>query len=107
MEHKHENEKFIGSWDLKKWTAELNNGTIVFPFGEEATGRITYDSNGDMSVQLMKNKRPHFHSEDPLQAKPDEVVVAFNEFLSYCETYEVHNNPDQLVHQIKMSSFPN
>ena len=101
------NEKFIGSWDLKKWTAELNDGKIVFPFGEDATGRITYDSNGDMSVQLMKRNRPNFLSEDPLQAKPEEVVIAFSEFLSYCGSFEVHNNPDQVVHQIKISSFPN
>jgi hypothetical protein len=102
-----ENEKFIGSWELQKWTAELNDGTIVFPFGEDATGRITYDSNGDMAVQLMKNNRPKFLSADPLQAKPDEMIVAFQDFLSYCGSYEVHNNPNQVVHQIKISSFPN
>lgn len=101
------NEKFLGSWELKKWTAELKNGTTMFPFGEDAIGRITYDENGNMSVHLMKNNRPHFHSEDPLQAKPDEVIIAFNEFLSYCGTYELHANPDQVVHQIKISSFPN
>ncbi len=101
------NKNFVGSWELVKWTAELNDGTIVFPFGEDAIGRITYDKNGNMSVQLMKNKRSKFHSEDPLQARPDEAVGAFNEFLSYCGSYEVYNNPDQVVHRIKISSFPN
>ena len=101
------NEKFIGSWELIKWTAELTDGTIVFPFGEDALGKITYESNRSMSVHLMKNNRPHFHSEDPLQAKPHEVIVAFKEFLSYCGSFEVYNNPDQVVHRIKMSSFPN
>lgn len=101
------NEKFTGSWKLVKWTAELTDGKIVFPFGEDALGRITYESNGNMSVQLMKNRRTKFLSEDPLQAKPHEVIVAYKEFLSYCGTYEVHNNPDQVVHQIKISSFPN
>jgi hypothetical protein len=101
------NENFIGSWELKKWTAELNDGTIVFPFGEDAKGRITYDSNGNMSVHLMKNNRSQFHSDDPLQAKPDEVIVAFKEFLAYCGSYVIHNNPNQVVHQIKISSYPN
>ncbi len=100
-------EKLVGSWELKKWTAELNDGTIVFPFGEDAIGRITYESNGSMSVHLMKNNRLKFHSEDPLQAKPEEVIFAFNEFLSYCGTYKVYTNPNQVVHQIKISSFPN
>jgi hypothetical protein len=102
-----ENKKFIGNWELKKWTAELKDGTIVSPFGEDALGRITYDSDGNMAVQLMKNNRAPFHSEDPLQARTHEAVLAFNEFLSYCGTYQVYNNPDQVVHRIKISSFPN
>lgn len=85
----------------------MKDGTIVFPFAEDALGRISYDSYGNMSVYLMKNNRPQFLSEDPLQAKPDEVLAAYPEFLAYCGSYEVHNNPDQVVHQIKISSFPN
>ncbi|HSH20360.1 MAG TPA: lipocalin-like domain-containing protein, partial [Draconibacterium sp.] len=100
-------EKFVGSWELKKWTAELNDGTLIFPFGEDATGRITYESNGNMCVHVMKNNRPRFQSEDPLQAKPDEMVIAYKEFFAYCGTYDVYINPNQLVHQIKISSVPN
>ena len=99
--------KFIGSWALVKWTADVNDETEVFPFGEDAIGRITYEDNGNMSVQIMKNNRLHFHSEDPLQAKPNEVIVAFKEFISYCGSFKVYNNPDQVVHHIKISSFPN
>ena len=101
------NKKFIGTWELKKWTAELNDGTEIFPLGEDAVGRISYDSAGNMSVHLMKNNRPKFHSEDPLNATPDEMFTAFSEFISYCGTYEIYNHPNQIVHQIKISSFPN
>lgn len=104
---KNKNEKFVGSWELKKWTAEVNNGTEFFPFGEDAVGQISYDKNGNMSVQIMKNDRTHFHSEDPLQGTPDEMFSAFSEFISYCGTYEIYNNPNQVVHRIKISSFPN
>jgi len=101
------NEKFIGSWELKKWTAELNDGTEFFPFGEDAVGRISYDSDSNMSVHIMKNNRPPFHSEDPLNATPDEMFTAFGDFISYCGSYVIYNNPNQVVHQIKISSFPN
>jgi hypothetical protein len=102
-----ENEEFVGNWELIRWTTELNDGTLAFPFGEDAVGRITYENNGQMSVNLMKTHRHKFHSEDPLQAKPDEVVKAYNEFLAYCGNYEVYVNSNQVVHQIKLSSFPN
>ncbi|WP_420315784.1 lipocalin-like domain-containing protein [Ekhidna sp.] len=101
------NDKFVGSWELKEWTAKLTDESIIFPFGEDAIGRITYDSNGNMAVQIMKNNRKQFLSEDPLQAQPDEVVVAYNGFIAYCGNYEVNLNSNQVVHQIKISSFPN
>lgn len=101
------NEKFIGSWELKEWTAESAGGKIEFPFGEDAKGRITYDKFGYMAVQIMKNNRSQFLSEDPLQAQPDEVFDAYNGFIAYCGNYEVNVINNQVVHQIKISSFPN
>ena len=101
------NEKFVGSWELKEWTAELTDGKVVFPYGEDAKGRITYDEFGNMAVQIMKNNRSQFLSEDPLQAQPDEVLAAYNGFIAYCGNYEVNLNSNQVVHQIKISSFPN
>ncbi len=78
-------EEFSCSWELKAWTAKLNDGKIVYPFGEDAIGRITYDGNGSMAVQIMKNHRIPFLSEDPLQARPDKVIAAYNGFIAYCE----------------------
>jgi hypothetical protein len=71
------NKKFIGNWNLLEWSAELIDGTIVYPFGTDTIGRISYDSNGNMSVQIMKKDRQLFVSEDPLQAEPDEIVSAY------------------------------
>ena len=101
------NEKFVGSWELLEWSAELTDGKIVFPFGEDAIGRITYDDLGNMAVQIMENNRSQFQSEDPLQAQPDEIIPAYRGFLAYCGDYEVHPVTNQVTHQIKISSFPN
>lgn len=65
------NEKFVGSWELKEWTAELTDRKIVFPFGEDLIGPITYDDFGNMAVQIMKNNRSQFLSENRL--KPNEM----------------------------------
>ena len=100
-------DRFVGSWELKKWTAESTDGKTVFPFGDDAKGRITYDDAGNMAVQIMKNSRSQFLSEDPLQAQPDEVFTAYNGFIAYCGSYEVDPGRNQVVHQIRISSFPN
>jgi len=55
----------------------------------------------------MKNNKPQFHSEDTLQPTPYRVFGALSEFISYCGTYQIYTNPNQVVHQIKISSFPN
>ena len=101
------NEKFDGSWELKKWTAELTSGEIVYPYGKDAKGIITYDKFGNMAVQVMKNKRSQFLSEDPFQAQPDEVFDAYNGFIAYCGSYEVDSDSNKVTHHIKLSSFPN
>lgn len=101
------NEKFVGTLELKEWTATLPDESVVFPFGEDAIGRITYDRSGNMAVQVMKNNRSQFLSEDPLQAQPDEVVAAYSGFIGYCGNYEVNRDSKKVVHQIKISSFPN
>lgn len=98
---------FIGSWELKEWSAELTSGKTVYPFGENVLGRITYDDLGNMAVQIMKRNRSNFLSEDPLQAQPDEVIDAYNGFIAYCGKYEVDLEDHQVVHQIEISSFPN
>ena len=100
-------QQFVGSWELQEWTIESRDGKKEFPFGTDAIGQINYDNNGSMSVLIMKNNRPQFLSEDPLQSQSDEVMVAFEGFIAYSGNYEVDLNSKQVVHQIKISSFPN
>ena len=101
------NQHFVGSWELLEWTIESKDGKREYPFGTDAIGQLNYESNGNMSVMIMKNNRPQFPSEDPLQGQADEVVVAFKGFIAYSGYYEVNHNSNQVAHQIKISSFPN
>ncbi len=101
------NEKFNGSWELLEWTNESKEGTIGFPFGKDITGQITYGSDGSMSVQIMKKNRPTFRSGDPLDGMAEEMIDAFKGFIAYCGTYEINQDSNQVVHQIRISSFPN
>ena len=101
------NQQFVGSWELQEWITESKYGKKEFPLGADAIGQIKYESNGTMSVMIMKNNRPQLLSEDPLQGHPDEGVIAFKGFIGYTGNYEVNLNSKQVVHTINISSFPN
>ncbi len=100
-------ERFIGSWDLQEWKVEAENGEIFFPFGKDAIGQIVYTKDGTMSVCIMKKNRPPFQSEDPLQGQTEEVIDAYHGFIGYCGRFQVNTKSNQVVHLIKISSFPN
>lgn len=100
-------QQFIGSWELQEWTITTIDGNQEFPFGKDAIGQINYNSNGQMSVMIMKNNRPLLLSEDPLQGSTNEITEAFKGFIEYSGNFEVAPNSNQVVHQIKISSFPN
>ena len=101
------NAKFHGSWELKEWTAELISGEVVYPYGDDAKGIITYDKLGHMAVQVMKNKISNFISEDPLNAQPEEVWDAYNGFIAYSGSYDIDSSSNKVIHHIRLSSFPN
>ena len=48
-----------------------------------------------------------FLSEDPLQAKNDEILNAYNSFIAYSGSFEVDTNSNQIIHHVDLSSFPN
>ena len=98
---------FTGTWKLLEWTSRLPDGKVVFPFGRNATGRISYDDKGHMFVQIMKADRPLFKSDDIMQGKPEEMLRAYQDNLAYAGDYDVHPEDIQVIHHIKLSSFPN
>lgn len=100
-------DKFLGTWDLVSWTIETSDGKVESPFGDDVSGQITYESNGIMSVLIMKNDRLPFRSPDPLEGSPEEVLSAWNGFIAYCGSYELNGDLNVVIHQIKISSFPN
>ena len=99
--------EFKGNWELVEWVAELVNGKTVHPFGPDIVGKLTYDKKGNMAVQLMRKGRKPFRGDDPFQASPEEMLVAFQTFLSYCGTYEVDEEAKKVNHHITISSIPN
>jgi hypothetical protein len=97
----------VGSWKLVSFHSQDSSGRISYPFGKNAQGRITYEPNGRMAVQLMDLDRPRFASHDPLVTSETEVRAAFGRYTAYYGTYSVNPDEQTIVHHIEAALLPN
>ncbi len=97
--------RFVGTWKLVSFELRHNDGNVIYPFGENATGYLLYNLDGYMSVAFMRADRSPFSSPDMTQATLEEKGKAFDETLCYCGKYTIHDN--QITHHIEVSLFPN
>lgn len=100
-------EQLVGTWKLLSFKSQTSGGQVVYPFGEDAIGLLTYDVAGHMSAQLMRANRPSFVSHDPLKGTPEEFKSALTGMLAYFGTYSVNEEEGMVIHHLIGSSFPN
>jgi hypothetical protein len=50
--------KLVGSWKLISFHSKDSSGQTAYPFGKDAQGRLIYEPNGRMAVQLMNPTGP-------------------------------------------------
>jgi len=99
--------KLAGSWKLISFHSKDPGGQIAYPFGKDARGRLIYEPDGRMAVQLMNPNRPGFASDDPLVTSEAEVRAAFGGYTAYYGTYSVNPDDRTIVHHIEAALLPN
>jgi len=99
--------KLAGSWKLISFQSKDSKGQTAFPFGKDAQGRLIYEPDGRMAVQLMNPNRPGFTSSDPIVASEAEVRAAFGGYTAYYGTYSVNPDEQTIVHHIEAALLPN
>ena len=98
--------RLVGQWSLVAF--EMVSGTRAeYPFGRDATGQLTYDAAGRMSVQIMKAGRPTFSSGDRAAGTAEETVAAFRGYDAYYGTYRVDERAGVVTHRLTGSLYPN
>jgi hypothetical protein len=99
--------ELVGSWKLISFHSKDPSGQIAYPFGKDAQGRLIYEPDGRMAVQLMNPNRPGFASDDPLVTSEAEVRAAFGGYTAYYGTYSVNPDERTIVHHIEAALLPN
>ena len=98
---------FIGRWQLISSTFRQADGTIIYPLGEQAEGRISYDKQGQMSAQLMRPQRERLSSRDAAEVRLAKVKAAFDGYTAYYGSYTIDLETQSVTHQVAGSLLPN
>ena len=97
----------VGSWQLVSFSSQDASGRKAYPFGKDARGKLTYEPDGRMAVQIMNPDRPGFASDDPLVTSEAEVRAAFGGYTAYYGTYTVDPDERTIMHHIEAALLPN
>lgn len=85
------NSLIVGTWKLKSFEVQKENGETIYPFGQDATGLVIYSESGNFSVQYM----------------PKEKAEGNLKGISYFGTFEYNREKDYIIHHVEGSLFPN
>jgi Lipocalin-like domain len=97
-------EQFAGTWRLVSTEHQDSNGRLHHPYGENPMGILVYDSDGHMSVQIMRRDRPAIAAID--SGTPEEIRAAFIGYAAYFGTYDVNEQDGSVVHHLEASLLP-
>ena len=100
-------QSIIGAWHLLSFKIEGDDGSITYPFGDDAQGSIIYTASGRVSAQVMRRDRPSFSDEDQMNGTYDEIAASFKGYISYYGSYEMDENGGFVAHKVEGSMFPN
>ena len=79
-----------GTWKLQSFEVQKSDGTLDYPFGEDAIGYVNYTPSGHFSVQFM-----------PREQTSEKLLG-----VSYFGRYEYNREKDYIVHHVEGSLFP-
>jgi hypothetical protein len=95
----------IGTWRLVSWKSRDAEGRESYPMGRDASGYLTYTSDGYIWAAIARPTRPAFASQNLRKGTTEEKAAAFDTYVSYCGTYEVLG--EMVIHHVQASLYPN
>jgi hypothetical protein len=98
-------EDLVGTYRLVYGGIENSDGTVEYPYGEDAIGYLVYLENDRVSWHIMAANRPPFSSPDLLGGTPEENARAFRTSNGYFGKYRIEDNT--IWYQIEVAQVPN
>ena len=98
---------FVGLWKLISCEAVRRNGSTLPIYGKNPIGRLFYDSDGNMSVHIMKAGRPNFKNDNKFRATLQEIRMAYEGYEAYFSTHDIKEEKGFITHHLIGGLFPN
>jgi hypothetical protein len=95
----------VGTYRLVYGGIEKSDGTVEYPYGEDAVGYLLYLENDLVSWHIMSADRPLFASPDLLGGTPEENDEAFRTSNGYFGKYSIED--DTIRYEIEVAQVPN
>lgn len=105
-----ESEGFVGTWNLESIEGKDESGEWVAlqdSFGPDPVGYLMYDSDGRMSVQIMRRNRRPFAAESRRHVSPEEAKEALLGYTAYFGTFTVDAEEGTVTHHRVGHIVPN
>ena len=97
--------ELVGTYRLLYGGIERSDGTIEYPYGEDAIGYLVYLNNDHVSWHIMAADRPPFFNPDLLGGSPEENDGAFRTSNGYFGKYTIEG--DIVRYDIEVAQVPN
>jgi len=99
--------QFLGAWELLSLETILENGDVIYGFGETPYGRISYSSSGHMSAHVVNSERVKIEAGQQALATSDEALNNFQNYIAYFGTYEIDEATQTITHNVSGALFKN
>jgi hypothetical protein len=113
-------ERFVGTWELDRIETQTESGAWTLAktrWGSQPIGILTYDSAGNMAVQIMRRDRTPLssaglaegqsvNSEALALAPVEEKAAAFDGYTAYFGKYSVREVEGVITHQRIRPPYP-
>jgi hypothetical protein len=99
--------RFEGTWTMVGYEVRTADGRTLYPLGKDAVGRLTYDSAGHVSLQMMQRGQKPFHTDKPAEATSEELVAAWRGYIGYYGNWMVDEKAQTVIHSVEAAWYPN
>lgn len=100
-------QQLVGTWKLISVDNIYPDSSRVHPYGDNPSGMLIFDKNGNYAIQILRTTRPQIKSGDKNTCTPEEYLALVQGSNSHFGKYIVDEPNKTITFKIEKAFFPN